>query len=79
MAQHIAIVIVLRGFEQHHVEAANAPRTFRDLALIVGGGGMNGKQRHEPGYLSEKRCVLHLSTTQTTSGQQNRETIAYFR
>ena len=35
MAQYIAIVIILRGFEQHDVEAANALRTLRDLTLIV--------------------------------------------
>src|SRR5438132_12425460 len=60
MAQHIAIIIVLGGLEQHHVEAANALRILHSLALIVDSGGMNGKQRHEPGSLSEKRCILHI-------------------
>jgi hypothetical protein len=69
MAQHIAIVIILRGFEQHDVEAANALRTLRDLALIVRSRRMNGKQRHEPGSLSERRCIVHLGTIKVTFGQ----------
>jgi hypothetical protein len=27
---------------------------------------MNGKQRHEPGSLSDRRCMLHLNTIEVT-------------
>src|SRR4030095_10799728 len=66
MTQYIAIVIVLRRFKQHDVEAAHVLRTLRNLTLIVSRRRMNGKQRHEPGSLSERRCMLHLNAIEVT-------------
>src|SRR5262245_51495422 len=66
MTQYIAIVIVLRGFKQHDVEAANALRTLRNLTLVVSRRRMNGKQRHDPGSLPERRCMLHPNAIAVT-------------
>src|SRR5215831_13313891 len=66
MTQYIAIVIVLRGFKEHDVETANTLRTLGDLTLVVSRRRMNGKQRHEPGSLSERRCMLHLNAIEVT-------------